>query len=120
MDRRPETERGGGVGIAIPARGSLTSPVRAETAPSPCRWPTLAMVNSAMGDVDAALAADPLFHRCLDGSRRRIDVRYGYLRPLEFSCRHCAEGGGVCVVGPETVVCRHRMTHRKRHPALEG
>jgi len=43
-------------------------------------------------------------------------VRYWYLRPLEFSCRHCAEGGGVRVVDPRTVVCRHRTGH----PVLEG
>jgi len=120
MDRRRETEPRGGVGAAFPAGEPLPSPVRAEAVPSPCRWPTLAMVSRAMGDVDAALAADPLFHCCPDGHQGRIDVRYWYLRPLEFSCRHCAEGGGVRVVDPRTVVCRHRIAHRIGRPVLEG
>jgi len=42
-------------------------------------------------------------------------ARYWYFRPLEFSCRHCAEGGGVRVVEPETVACRHRIGCRTEH-----
>ena len=88
--------------------------------PDVCRWPTMAIRDMTMVDADAALAADPLFHVGADRHFGRVDVRYWYLRPLEFSCRHCAEGGSVLVVSPETVVCRHRMTHRTRHSVLEG
>jgi len=80
----------------------------------------MAITGLAMGDLDAALVADPLFHRCPDGQRGRVDVRYWYFHPLNLSCRHCAEGGGVCVVAPETVGCCHRMTHWTDAPAVEG
>lgn len=88
-------------------------------APSPCKWPTLAIADVAMRDLDAALAIDPLFHLCPDGHEGRVDVRYWYLRPLNLSCRHCSECGGVCVVDRETVVCHHRMARRTGQPVLE-
>jgi hypothetical protein len=119
MDRISETDRTGGLGTAILARDVSTFPDQEETVPLPCQWPTMAIAGVAMRDLDAALAADPLFHRCPDGRHGRVDVRYWYLRPLEFSCRHCAEGGGVCVVDPATVTCRHRIARRTEH-LLEG
>ena len=119
MDRISEIERGGGFGTAVISKEADPLEGLRETAPSPCRWPTLTITGLAMGDVDAALAADPLFHRCPDGHQGRVDVRFWYFHPLNLSCRHCAEGGGVCVVEPETVVCRHRMTRRTVH-APEG
>jgi len=115
MDRISEIERGGGFGTAVISREADLLEGLRETAPSPCRWPTLAITDLAMRDADAALAADPLFHRCPDGHQGRVEVRYWYFRPLNFSCWHCSEGGGVCVVEPETVVCRHRMAHRTVH-----
>ena len=115
MEILRETERGGGSGIAmIPEEARPIAAVR-EATHSACPWPTLAITGLAMRDVDAALAADPLFHRCPDGHQGQVDVRYWYFHPLNLSCRHCAEGGGVCVVDPETVVCRHRMAHRTVH-----
>ena len=120
MDRIPEIERGGRPGTAVISREARPSEGLRETAPSPCRWPTLAITGLAMRDADAALAADPLFHRCPDGQHGPVDVRYWYFRPLNFSCRHCAGGGGVCVVAPETVGCRHRMASRTDKPVVEG
>ena len=73
----------------------------------------------AMCDVDAALEADPLFHLCPDGHEGRVDVRYWYFHPLNFSCRHCSEGGGVRVVDSVTVVCRHGMARRAGQPVPE-
>ena len=116
MDRIPGTDRAGGLGTAILARDVSIVPDPEGTVSSPCRWPAMAIAGVATQDLEAALAADPLFHRCLDGCHGRVDVRYWYFRPLEFSCRHCAEGGGVRVVDPRTVVCRHRTGH----PVLEG
>ncbi len=112
MNRISETDRTGGPGTAILARDVPTFPGRKETVLSPCRWPTMVIAGVAMQELDAALAADPLFHRCPDGQQGEVDVRYWYFRPLEFSCRHCAEGGGVRVVEPETVTCRHRIARR--------
>jgi hypothetical protein len=37
------------------------------------------------------------------------------IEPLNLSCRHCSEGGGICVVEPATVICRHRMECRTAH-----
>lgn len=120
MDRKPESERGGRPGT--PVLPGEVHPVEGlgVTTSSPCRWPTLAITGLATRDVDAALAADPLFHRCPDGHQGRVEVRYWYLHPLNFSCWHCSEGGGVCVVDPGTVVCRHRLAQRTGHPLLEG
>ena len=120
MDRIPEIERGGRPGTAVISREADLLEGLRETAPSPCRWPTLAITDLAMRDADAALAADPLFHRCPDGHQGQVDVRYWYFHPLNLSCRHCAEGGGVCVVEPETVICRHRMARRTGQPVPEG
>ena len=112
MERIRETERSGGLGTAVIPREARAFEGLREIAPSLCQWPTMAITDRAMGDVDAALAADPLFHRCPDGQEGRVDVRYWYFHPLNLSCRHCSEGGGVCVVDPATVVCRHRMARR--------
>jgi hypothetical protein len=120
MDRISEIERGGGFGTAVISREADPLEGLRETAPSPCRWPTLAITGLAMGDVDAALAADPLFHLCPDGHHGRVEVRYWYFRPLNLSCWHCSEGGGVCVVEPETVFCRHRLARRTGQPVPEG
>ena len=119
MDRISETDRTGGLGTAVIPTEVPTVEELQEAASSPCRWPTLAITGLAMRDVDAALAADPLFHRCPDGHAGQVDVRYWYFHPLNLSCRHCAEGGGVCVVEPATVVCRHRMARRPGEPVLE-
>ena len=119
MERTRETERSGGLGTAVITREVPTFKGLRETAPSPCQWPTMAITDLAMRDVDAALASDPLFHRCPDGHRGQVDVRYWYLRPLNLSCRHCSESCGVCVVEPETVVCRHRMARGTGQPVLE-
>ncbi len=119
MDSICETERSGGPGTAVRTREAHTFKGLREAAPSPCQWPTMAIADLAMRDVEVALAADPLFHRCPDGYQGRVDVRYWYLRPLNIACRHCSEAGGVCVVDPETVVCRHRMERRARQPVLE-
>jgi hypothetical protein len=119
VDRIRETEGSGGPGTAvIPSEARPFEGLR-ETAPSPCRWPTMAITDLAMRDVDAALAADPLFHLCPDGQEGRVDVRYWYFHPLNLSCRHCSEGGGVRVVDPETVACRHRMARRTGQPVPE-
>ena len=120
MDRIHETEPSGGLGTAVLPRKARPLEGREQTAPSPCRWPTMAITELAMREVDGALAADPLFHLCPDGHQGRIEVRYWYFHPLNFSCWHCSEGVGVRVVDPETVVCRHRMAHRTEHPVLEG
>jgi hypothetical protein len=113
-----EIEHNGELGtVVIPGEARHFEDLR-ETA-SPCQWPTMAITDRAMRDVDAALAADPLFHLCPDGHEGRVDVRYWYFHPLNLSCRHCSEGGGVRVVEPETVVCRHRMAHRTRQPVPE-
>jgi hypothetical protein len=118
VDRIRETERTGGLGTVVIPREARPFEDLREIAPSPCQWPTMAITGLAMRDVDAALAADPLFHRCPDGHEGRVDVRYWYFHPLNLSCRHCSEGGGVCVVDPETVVCRHRMARRTGPPVL--
>ncbi len=119
MERIREIERSGGLGTAVVPREAPTFEVPRETALSPCRWPTLAITDLTMRDADAALAADPLFHLCPDGYQGRVDVRYWYFHPLNLSCRHCSEGGGVCVVDPETVVCRHRTARRTGPPFPE-
>lgn len=115
MDKIRETEPEGALNAAALTPEVRTPPSLTETAPSPCRWPTMVITDSTMRDLDAALAADPLFHRCPDGQRGRVDVRYWYFHPLNLSCRHCAEGGGVCVVEPATVTCRHRIARRLAH-----
>ncbi len=120
MDRIRETEPSSGPGTAVIPREADPLENLKETAPSPCRWPTLAIAGLAMRDADAALAADPLFHLCPDGHHGRVEVRYWYFHPLNLSCRHCSESGGVCVVEPEAVVCRHRMAQRTGHALLEG
>jgi hypothetical protein len=114
-----ETERSGGFGTAVIPREADSLAGLRETGPSPCQWPTMVITSMAMRDIDAALAADPLVHRCPDGRQGRVDVRYWYFHPLNLSCRHCSEGGGVCVVDPETVVCRHRMARRTGEPTLK-
>jgi hypothetical protein len=118
MGKMRETERNGALGTADIPRETGTFKGARETAQSPCRWPTMAITDLAMRDVDASLAADPLDHRCPDGHEGAIDVRYWYFRPLNLSRRHCSESGGVCVVDPGTVVCRHRMAGRAGQPAL--
>jgi hypothetical protein len=119
VDRIREIERSGEGGTAVlPREGGPFAGLR-EVAPAPCQWPTLGITDVAMRDADAALAADPLFHRCPDGHEGRVDVRSWYVHPRNLSCRHCSEGGGVCVVDPATVVCRHRMARRTGQPALE-
>ncbi len=120
MERIRETERSGGLATAVLTREAPPLKGLRETAPAPCQWPTMAITAVAMRDLEAALAADPLFHRCPDGHQGQVDVRYWYLRPLNLSCRHCSESCGVCVVDPETVVCRHRMARRTGHPVLAG
>ena len=112
MDRIHETEHSGGLGTAVITPEVLTATGLTETAPSPCRWPSLAITGMRMTDLDAALAADPLFHLCPDGHEGQVDVRYWYFHPLNLSCRHCSEGGGICVVEPATVICRHRTARR--------
>ena len=119
MDRIRETERSSGLSTALITKEARPFEGLRETAPSPCQWPTMAITEVAMRGLDAALAADPLFHRCPDGRDGRVDVRSWYLRPLNLSCRHCSEGGGVCVVDPATVVCRHPMARRTGQPVLE-
>lgn len=115
MTRLLENERSAGHGTAvIPKEAPPFTDLR-EAAASPCRWPTMAITDLVMRDVDAALAAEPLFHRCPDGHQGRVEVRYWYLRPMNFSCCHCSEGGGVCVVDPATVLCRHRVARRTEH-----
>jgi hypothetical protein len=114
-----EAERSRGLGTAvIPSEASPFEGLR-EPTPSPCPWPTMAITDRAMRDVDAALAADPLFHLCPDGYQGKVDVRYWYFHPLNFSCRHCSEGRGVRVVEPEALVCRHRVAHRGVRALLE-
>ncbi len=112
MEGIREIERSGGPGTAVIPREAPLIEALGETARPPCQWPTLVITNLAMRDADAALAADPLFHRCPDGLEGRVDVRYWYFHPLNLSCRHCSEDGGVCVVDPATVVCRHRIAGR--------
>jgi hypothetical protein len=114
-----EIERSGELGTALITREGGPFEGLREVAASPCQWPTMVITHLAMRDADAALAADPLFHRCPDGYQGRVDVRYWYFHPLNLSCRHCSEGGGVCVVDPETVVCRHRMARRTKPVALK-
>lgn len=91
-----------------------------QTPPCSCRWPTLALTHLVARDVNAAQVADPLFHRCPDGQYGRVEVRYWYLRPLNFSCWHCSEGGSVRVVEPDSVVCRHRVARPPGPPAPTG
>ncbi len=119
VERIRETERSGGVGTAVLTREARTFGGLGETAQSPCRWPTMAITDLAMRDLEAALAADPLFHLCPDGHQGKVDVRYWYFRPLNLSCRHCSESCGVWVVEPKTVVCRHRTERRTGQPVLE-
>jgi hypothetical protein len=119
MGRIRECEHDSALGAAVITRQTRALDGREETASSPCRWPTLAITDLAMRDIDAALAADPLFHRCPDGHQGRVDVRYWYFHPVNFSCWHCAESGGVRVVDPESVDCRHRMARRSGHAVLE-
>ena len=119
MERIRGIEPSGGLGTALMTREASTLTGRVETAPSPCQWPTMAITDLAMRDLDATLVADPLFHRCPDGQQGTVDVRYWYFRPLNLSCRHCSQNCGVCLVGPETVVCRHRMARRTGQPVLE-
>jgi hypothetical protein len=107
----PETQYPHDGGTAFDHTAALTLEAVMETPPCACRWPTLGIAHLATREVDAALVADPLFHVCPDGQRGRVEVRYWYFQPLNFSCWHCSEGGGVCVVEPETVVCRHRAAH---------
>lgn len=118
MEKIHGTERTGGLGTAVMTREARPLEDLQETAPAPCRWPTLAITGLAMLDADAALAADPLFHRRPDGHEGQVDVRYWYFHPLNLSCRHCSEGGGVRVVEPDTVVCRHRMARRTGRPFM--
>jgi len=120
VDRIHETDRRGGLGPAVLPGETHPLAGREETVPSLCRWPTLAITDLATRDVHAALAADPLFHRCPDGHLGRVEVRYWYFHPLNFSCWHCSEGGGVCVVEADTVACRHRMTPQTGPPLLEA
>ena len=115
-----EIERSDGLGTVVITKEACPIDAVRGTTHSACPWPTMAITDRAMRDVDTALAADPLFHLCPDGHQGRVEVRYWYFHPLNFSCWHCSEGGGVCVVDPETVVCRHRMAHRTAHPVLEG
>jgi hypothetical protein len=115
MDEIREIEREGGLGAAVIAREAPTPKSLRETAPSPCRWPSLAIGDMRMTDLDAALAADPLFHLCPDGHEGQVEVRYWYFHPLNLSCRHCSEGGGICVVEPTTVICRHRRARGSGH-----
>jgi hypothetical protein len=118
MARILESEHRGGSGTAVMPKEAPPCTDLREAAPSPCRWPTLAITDLTMRDVDAALAAEPLFHRCPDGHQGRVEVRYWYLRPMNFSCCHCSQGGGVCVVDPATVLCRHRVAPRAGAPPL--
>jgi hypothetical protein len=119
MHRIREIEHDDGLCAAVIPRDAPTLTIVREAAPSPCRWPSLAIGDVRMADLDAALAADPLFHLCPDGHEGQVDVRYWYFHPLNLSCRHCSEGGGICVVDPATVVCRHRMTGRSGPPIPE-
>mgnify|MGYP001565667678 CR=1 FL=1 len=115
MERIREIEHDGGRGAAVITKEAPTLTSLRETVPSPCRWPSLAIKDMRMTDLDAALAADPLFHLCPDGHEGQVDVRYWYFHPLNLSCRHCSEGGGICVVEPATVICRHRRACRTAH-----
>jgi hypothetical protein len=115
MDRIRKFERDNGLATAVNTPEVLTPPGLTETAPSLCRWPSLAIGDMRMADLDAALAADPLFHLCPDGHEGQVDVRYWYFHPLNLSCRHCSEGGGICVVESATVMCRHRFTRPTAH-----
>jgi hypothetical protein len=115
MDRICEVERDRGLGTAVVTREALSLEGLRGAAPSLCRWPSLAITDMRMADLDAALAVDPLFHLCPDGHEGQVDVRYWYFHPLNLSCRHCSEGGGICVVEPATVMCRHRTARRTAH-----
>ena len=117
MNMKSETEAS--VGTAILSRVAPTTEALSQTI-APCQWPTLAITDRAMRDLDAALAADPLFHRCPDGHQGRVEVRYWYSHPLYFSCWHCSHSSAIRVAEPETVFCRHRMAHESGHPVLEG
>ncbi len=119
MQRIREAARTAGPDSAAHPREERTVTSLSETAPCSCLWSTMAITDLAMRDVDVALAADPLFHLCADGYQGRVDVRYWYFRPLNLSCRHCSEGGGVRVVDPGTVVCRHRVARRTGEPVRE-
>jgi hypothetical protein len=119
MDRIREIEQDDGRGTAVITPVALTPSSLTGTVPSPCRWPSLAIADMKMADLDTALAADPLFHLCPDGHEGQVDVRYWYFHPLNLSCRHCSEGGGICVVEPATVICRHRKARRNRQPIAE-
>ena len=108
MDRSRESRPRGGLGAAVILQETGPLPDWEAAVPSPCQWPTLALTGLAPRDVDAALAADPFFHRCPDGHRGRIEVRYWYFHPPYFSCWHC----GSRAVEPEAALCRHQKTHR--------
>jgi hypothetical protein len=49
-----------------------------------------------------------------------VDLRYWDIHPLNLSGRHCSEGGGICVVAPETVGCCRRGVHWTDAPVVEG
>ena len=114
-----EIERSDGLDTVVIASEAGAFEGLRETAASPCPWPTMAITDLTTRDVDAALAADPLFHLCPDGHEGRVDVRYWYFHPLNLSCRHCSEGGGVRVVDPKTVLCRHQTARRTGLPVPE-
>jgi hypothetical protein len=116
----PESTGSGGCATAFSRPQVPTLEALLRTPPCACRWPTLEITHLVTREVDAALAADPLFHLCPDGHHGRVEVRYWYFRPLNFSCWHCSEGGGVCVVEPDTVVCRHRVADHARPPVPSG
>ena len=119
MDRHRDLEHKGGIGATLVPSDAPTPTSLSETAPAPCRWLSLAIKEMPMADLDAALAADPLFHLCPDGHEGGVDVRYWYFHPLNLSCRHCSESGGICVVDPATVICRHRRASRTEQPIPE-
>ena len=49
-----------------------------------------------------------------------MDLRYRDIHPLNLSGRHSSEGGGICVVAPETVGCCRRGVHWTDAPVVEG
>jgi len=53
-------------------------------------------------------------------SRGLVDLRYRDIHPLNLSGRHSSEGGGICVVAPETVGCCQRGAHWTDAPVVEG
>jgi hypothetical protein len=106
MDRMRETEQGDRRGTAGITLEVLTPPDLTGTEPSPCRWPSLVITDRRMTDLDAALAADPLFHLCPDSHEGQVDVRYWYfhpacLPPLLRRGRHLRGGTATSSVPPE-------------------